>query len=342
MAARKISNKQTKTQEEPQVTKEEIVEEKEEEEESASSEEEENTETSASSGSEEDSCESSQEEELKAESAQEEVEKVKAVPVENKDEKTIFVKGLSYEITDEAFQKMFEECGEIVEVRLPRANNDSGRTDKGKGFGYIEFAEKESCEKALKLNNTECDGRALVVDMAKGKPPRREESSSREPRQRVYQNQSGEVSVFLGNVPFLLGDSIENYREDFLKHLRGFADVKDLRVPIDQVKGDIKGFAFASVESMEEAEKLIQNTIIFKERCLRPDISTPRTGGESSGPRDRGFGGRSDNRSRGGFGGNRGGFGSNRGGDFSREKRTISYDNAENKGENKNKHVKFE
>merc|ERR1712187_352403 len=71
------------------------------------------------------------------------------------------VGGLPFSATEEALKKDFAECGEIVNFRLPL--NDEG---KPRGIAFIEFKDKESCDKALKFHETDYGGRNLSVKMS--------------------------------------------------------------------------------------------------------------------------------------------------------------------------------
>ena len=52
-------------------------------------------------------------------------------------------------------QELFQECGEVIQVRLPY-DVDEGHL---KGFGYVEFASAEAKESAIALN-----GRSNPID----------------------------------------------------------------------------------------------------------------------------------------------------------------------------------
>merc|ERR1711877_6798 len=83
----------------------------------------------------------------------------------------VFVGGLPFSSTEEALKAKFAECGEIANFRMPL--NDEG---KPRGIAFIEFKDKDACDKALKLNESEMDGRSLSVKMSgdgngKGKAP---------------------------------------------------------------------------------------------------------------------------------------------------------------------------
>lgn len=74
-------------------------------------------------------------------------------------ENMVFVKGLPHkDFDDEAFQKRFQDCGDVKFVWLPR--KPDGET---KGFGKIGFKTAEGFEKALQYNGTKCKGGVLTV-----------------------------------------------------------------------------------------------------------------------------------------------------------------------------------
>lgn len=183
--------------------------------------------------------------------------------------KTVFVKGISYSATESDVREMFSKYGEVVEVRIPKARDGA----KGKGFAYIEFKTEAGAKKSFALTGTRCEGRTLVVDMAKG-GPRKDFGEGHGPS-----HQAGEeISVFLGNVPF------EFKKEDLLDYLRSVADVKDLRTPVDRETNRPKGFAFAIFETKAEASKLVKApSLKFQDRVMRAQFSDARPG-RSSGP----------------------------------------------------------
>ncbi|KAI5179627.1 hypothetical protein NEOKW01_0090 [Nematocida sp. AWRm80] len=274
MAIRKTAQK--KTPQETKVVEEEKIENVEDEEKTASSqslEEESASDSVSESATETDSEESASESDSKSEEQEsseesesksveaETTEQTEVAPEETKDERTVFIKGIKYETTGEDLQELFGKFGTIKEIRIPKSRD----TDKGKGFAYIEFENKESCKEALSLSGTECDGRRLVVDFAKP-PVKSDEYNARERQPRQQNNEDG-VTVFLGNVPF------EFDKDEFFDYLCTFASVRDLRVPTDRETGRPKGFAFASFENFSEANKLINSDLRFHDRQIRAQIS---------------------------------------------------------------------
>merc|ERR1719382_871942 len=76
-------------------------------------------------------------------------------------ENTVFVRGLPFGTTEEALKKDFAECGEIVNLRMPL--NDEGNC---RGIAFIKYSDKDSCDKAIKFNETDYGGRTIYCSMA--------------------------------------------------------------------------------------------------------------------------------------------------------------------------------
>lgn len=98
--------------------------------------------------------------------------------------KSLFVKNLPYDVTEDQVGETFSQYGEIASVRIP---TDQGRV---KGFCYIEFEDAKSvkniADASTKGMKWSIGGRDLVVDYGKGQPragfhPRPESYSSRFP-----------------------------------------------------------------------------------------------------------------------------------------------------------------
>jgi RNA recognition motif-containing protein len=78
--------------------------------------------------------------------------------------KRLFVGSLPYSITDEGLRELFAAHGEVVSAKVI-IDRESGRS---KGFGFVEFGSDEEADKAIKaLNNSEIDGRTIVVNEAR-------------------------------------------------------------------------------------------------------------------------------------------------------------------------------
>ena len=88
----------------------------------------------------------------------------------------IFVGNLAYSATDDDLRQLFEPYGVVDKISVI-IDRDTGRS---KGFGFVEMPDSNAAKTAIaKLQGTELAGRALTVNEAKPREPRRE---SRQPR----------------------------------------------------------------------------------------------------------------------------------------------------------------
>ena len=78
--------------------------------------------------------------------------------------KKLYVGNLNFDIVDDELREAFSEFGEIVSAIIVR-DRISGRS---RGFGFVEFGDEESAQKAKEgMNGKDIGGRALKVDDAK-------------------------------------------------------------------------------------------------------------------------------------------------------------------------------
>ena len=83
--------------------------------------------------------------------------------------KTIFVKNLPYDVTEEDVKKVFRIFGVVNYVRLPRWNH----TGRLKGIGYVEFKREDSAEIAVKKrSDIHVGGRPVMIDYDDGDGPK--------------------------------------------------------------------------------------------------------------------------------------------------------------------------
>jgi RNA recognition motif-containing protein len=88
----------------------------------------------------------------------------------------IFVGNLAFSATDDSLRQLFESHGVVDKVNII-TDRDTGRS---KGFGFVEMPDGTAAKAAIQgLNGKELDGRALTVNEAKPREPRREPSRSR-------------------------------------------------------------------------------------------------------------------------------------------------------------------
>ena len=88
----------------------------------------------------------------------------------------IFVGNLAFSATDHDLRQLFEPYGVVDKINVI-TDRDTGRS---KGFGFVEMPDSAAAKAAIQgLNGKELEGRALTVNEAKPREPRREPSRSR-------------------------------------------------------------------------------------------------------------------------------------------------------------------
>ncbi|XP_064537269.1 serine/arginine-rich splicing factor 2 [Drosophila montana] len=90
------------------------------------------------------------------------------------------VDNLTYRTTPEDLRRVFERCGEVGDIYIPRDRY----TRESRGFAFVRFYDKRDAEDALEaMDGRMLDGRELRVQMARygrpSSPTRRNSSSSR-------------------------------------------------------------------------------------------------------------------------------------------------------------------
>ncbi len=81
----------------------------------------------------------------------------------------LYVGNLSYQMTDADLEAAFAAFGAVSSAKIIMDRE----TNRSKGFGFVEFADKAEAEAAIEnLNGKEVSGRALVVNEARPPKPR--------------------------------------------------------------------------------------------------------------------------------------------------------------------------
>jgi RNA recognition motif-containing protein len=83
--------------------------------------------------------------------------------------KKIYVGNLPWSTTSATLETLFAAYGPVQSAEVI-SDRDTGRS---RGFGFVEMATDEGCQKAIDgLNGTEVDGRAITVNEARERAPR--------------------------------------------------------------------------------------------------------------------------------------------------------------------------
>jgi len=79
----------------------------------------------------------------------------------------IFVAKLNYSTTQETVEELFGQFGQVDSAKII-FDRDTGRS---KGFGFVEMPNADEANEAISsLNDTEVDGRSIVVKEAEERP----------------------------------------------------------------------------------------------------------------------------------------------------------------------------
>ncbi len=78
----------------------------------------------------------------------------------------LYVGNLSYDTTDQELQELFAQHGTVQSANVV-TDRDTGRS---RGFGFVEMGSGEEAQQAIEsLNESDCQGRKLVVNEARPK-----------------------------------------------------------------------------------------------------------------------------------------------------------------------------
>jgi RNA recognition motif-containing protein len=169
---------------------------------------------------------------------------------------TIFVTNYPPEADKAYLENLFEDCGEIVDVRMPSLIANTKRR-----FAYIQFLDPHSALKATQLNDKVIEGKyklvAAISDPTKAGDRAGAQAEGRE--------------VFMGNVYWWV-------REDEIKTLMESAgEIESVRIPRN-IEGKSKGSAFVVFKTQEGAQKAAKeyDDFMYKGRKLHVEITSKR------------------------------------------------------------------
>ncbi len=83
--------------------------------------------------------------------------------------KKLYVGNLPFSFGDAELSNLFAQAGTVASARVVL----DPATGRKRGFGFVEMSSPEEAEAAVQaLNGSEVQGRAIVVDIARERPPR--------------------------------------------------------------------------------------------------------------------------------------------------------------------------
>jgi polyadenylate-binding protein len=166
----------------------------------------------------------------------------------NKKYTNVYVKNLPDTVTEEQLKTMFTPFGTVQSAVIMKGDDGS----VSKGFGFVNFEEPESAEKAVdEMNNKDYEGKTIFV----GRAQKRHERDS-ELRHKFEQMKLEQMTKYQG-----VNLYVKNLDDDLDEEkLRGvfdqFGTITSCKVMADP-KGGSKGFGFVCFNTPEEATKAV-------------------------------------------------------------------------------------
>jgi len=151
------------------------------------------------------------------------------------------------------------------------------RDGKPRGFAHIDFQTAEAAQEAIKLTDSELDGRTIRCELTESK---RQSNHGGNTSSSI--SNEGSSTVFVGNMSFRSNeDSLRSFFEQY-------GTIQEIRIPT-QPDGKLKGFAYIQYGSPDEAKAALElNGTDIDGRNVRLDLANENRGGGDRGGRDRG------------------------------------------------------
>jgi polyadenylate-binding protein len=159
----------------------------------------------------------------------------------------VYVKNLDTEVDQKQFEEMFGAFGKITSASL-----SVDHEGKSKGFGFVNYEEHESAQKAVEeMNDKEISGKKLFVGRAQKRYEREEELKKQYEAARIEKmNKYQGVNLYVKNLDDTVDD--DKLREEFSV----YGAITSAKVMTDE-GGKSKGFGFVCFSAPEEATKAV-------------------------------------------------------------------------------------
>lgn len=104
----------------------------------------------------------------------------------------IFVGSIPFKLTEAGLKEIFEKYGEVsaVKIIIDKA------TRQNKGFGFVTMPDEAKAKAAIKaLNNSELDGRKIVVSVSEKTGDNKKQKEKKAPPRDWYKGKGGKNDV---------------------------------------------------------------------------------------------------------------------------------------------------
>ncbi|CUS24413.1 LAQU0S16e01156g1_1 [Lachancea quebecensis] len=173
------------------------------------------------------------------------------------DMKTLFVRSIPFEATDEELANYFSELAPIKHAVIVKDSDKNSR-----GFGFVSFAVEDDTKDALdKARKTKFKGRLLRVDIAKRrerskgdqKPSSGSEQTGNSER-KENELLGGKPKLIIRNMPWSVRKP-EQLKQIFMR----FGTVVEAKIP-KKPDGKLCGFAFVTMKKLAACKKAIEDS----------------------------------------------------------------------------------
>ena len=214
---------------------------------------------------------------------QEDDQKENMLEPPQEENKTLFVKNIPFNTTDDQLREFFIRFGTIVKAETTKRENGTSS-----GVGFVEFANAEEKKNVLMMNREDLTIGGRMLEVREAKPER---------------NMDFNKTLYVGNISYDTTEEIlKKFFVDYCQNLKG--DFK-VNIQTNSFNGKPKGYAYIEFENEEDLSNALKaNGQELDKRTLTVEMKRSR--GNGSAPRGRGRG-----RFQGGMG-RRGGFGNRR------------------------------
>lgn len=178
---------------------------------------------------------------VESESESEESTKSGSNEEDDESKRTIYIKGIDYDLKEDELRDQMIRLGEVVRVNVPLTHDFR----RNKGFAYVEFKNKQDAIKGLKLNDTELLGRKITVSQA------------------LPRSNKKIFTLFCKNL------SYNTTKEEITNHFSKYGKIFNVSLPIDMSNSDRnKGFCFVEFNDEEAIKKALKGKNIINDRTL--------------------------------------------------------------------------
>ena len=154
----------------------------------------------------------------------------------------LFVRNLSWSVTETHLYDLFSDVGDVVSVKIPTRQEDG----KPRGFAFVEMQNNDLAQKAIhQLNGVIFQNRDLVVDF---------QDENRDKNVHGFGQAVKNSKLFVRNIHY-------SVTEPMLQAVfERVGLVHSVKIALDRETGDSKGFAFIEMVSTDAAQEAI-NTL---------------------------------------------------------------------------------